>query len=184
MTATTYVATIVSAVLAPLFSSDDSDDYLGADAVEAAINETADIADRVFEATLGEPQLKDFGGFFRQDWKVVIPTEASDYEDPGSLVFDLPFGHEDDSSMLYVLMDVTGADSIGDIEGTEVPMEIVGGNPMVLWDAVRDADGAVGVPEPAEVEDVGGNGQSLGESDASSADAPGDTSDETADGGE
>jgi len=136
--------TVVAALAAmnPFRSTADDRPIRGAEAVEAAIREAEAITDRVFEATLGEPDIKDFGGYFQPDWKVVVPVSASDYEDPGSLVFDLPRGRNDEDSLLYVLMDAVGADAIADIEGATVPMEIVGGNPMVLWDAVRadDAD--------------------------------------------
>lgn len=142
MSLTITIASVLAA-LNPL-SSTASDDrpIRGAEAVEAAISEVESIVDRTFEAALGEPDVKDFGGYFQSDPKVVIPVAASDYENPGSLVFDLPRGQNDDDALLYILMDHVGADSIADIEGARVPMEIVGGNPMVLWDAVRadDAD--------------------------------------------
>jgi hypothetical protein len=37
-------------------------------------------------------------------------------------------------------MNAVGADEIADIEGAEVPMEVVGGNPMVFWDQINDPD--------------------------------------------
>ncbi|UBF22328.1 hypothetical protein HRTV-11_gp71 [Halorubrum virus HRTV-11] len=141
MNLTVAIASVFAA-LSPFRSTAPERTISGAEAVEAAISEVEAITDRVFEATLGEPDIKDFGGYFQPDWKVVVPVSASDYEDPGSLVFDLPRGRSDDDSLLYVLMDAVGADEIADINGATVPMEIVGGNPMVLWDAVRadDAD--------------------------------------------
>lgn len=141
------------AALNPFRSTDtDHRPIRGAEAVEAAINEVEAITDRVFEATLGEPDIRDFGGYFQPDWKVVIEVEASDYENPGSLVFDLPMGRDDENSLLYVLMDHVGAESVADIEGKVVPMEIVGGNPMVLWDAVQ-ADDAEAEADAEELDD-------------------------------
>lgn len=136
MTVSTYLASVTRTVLAPLFSTPDQ--RLGADHVQAAINESAAITNRQFTATLDEPELKDFGGMFQPDWKVVINVAASDYEDPGPLVFDLPRGNDDESALFYTLMDTLQVDEIGDIEGVEVPMEVVGGNPMVLWDVLTD----------------------------------------------
>lgn len=145
----------VFAALNPLNRTADERDIYGAEAVEAAILEFEAITDRTFKAFLGEPDIKDFGGFFQPDWKVVIPVAATDYENPGSLVFDLPRGRQDEESLLYVLMEAVGAETIAEIEGCTVPMEIIGGNPMVLWDAVAadDADGREESPMTAEEAD-------------------------------
>ena len=139
MKATAYINGIVHALAAPFFSDSDPVKY-GADDVQAAINEVSSITDREFMATLHEPTLENFGGFFQNDWKVLIGVTSTDYKDPSPLIFDLPRGEEDDEALLYVLMNAVGADEIADIEGAEVPMEVAGGNPMVFWDQINDPD--------------------------------------------
>ena len=152
MKATAYINGIVHALAAPFFSDSDPVKY-GADDVQAAINEVSSITDREFMATLHEPTLENFGGFFQNDWKVLIGVTSTDYKDPSPLVFDLPRGEEDDEALLYVLMDAVGADEIADIEGAEVPMEVVGGNPMVFWDQINDPD-EEDIDEPISEEEV------------------------------
>ena len=115
MSVGTYVAGVVGALLSPFFSEDEPN-ILGAADVEAAINEMSYIRNRLFKVTLGEPQLRNYGGVYRDDWKVVVPATSSDYTDPGNLIFDLPGGPTDPDSYLYVLMNAVGAEEIADIE--------------------------------------------------------------------
>jgi hypothetical protein len=136
----TYLAGVVSAVLSPLFSDPPEPRVLGAADVEAAINEASDIRNRLFKVTLGEPQLRNYGGVYRDDWKVVVPATSSDYTDPGDPIFDLPGGRKDPNAYLYVLMNAVGAEEIADIEGTVVPMEVISGNPTVFWDALIESN--------------------------------------------
>ncbi|WP_372611701.1 hypothetical protein [Halomonas sp.] len=157
MSLTAYLFGVGASLAAPFFTKDEPR-TLGADDVQAAINEMNDITERDFIATLGEPELRDYGGFFQDDWKVIVPVTASDYADPGPLVFDLPRGVSDDDSLLYRLMDVTGADTVHDIEGTEVPMEVVGGNTMVFWDALAaPSEESKFVPEDEQESDEAGD---------------------------
>jgi hypothetical protein len=138
--------------------------------IEAAINEASDIRNRLFKVTLGEPQLRNYGGVYRDDWKVVVPATSSDYTDPGDLIFDLPGGPTDPDWYLYVLMNAVGADEIADIEGTVVPMEVISGNPTVFWDALIESN-EEDIDEPISEEEV----DEIVESDVSPLDEAADS---------
>ena len=166
----TYLAGVVSAVLSPLFSDSPELRILGAADVEAAINEASDIRNRLFKVNLGEPQLRNYGGVYRDDWKVVVPAISSDYTDPGDLIFDLPGGPTDPDSYLYVLMNAVGAEEIADIEGTVVPMEVISGNPTVFWDALIESN-EEDIDEPISEEEV----DEIVESDVSPLDEAADS---------
>lgn len=135
------IATIVSK-LNPLRSTTPEPTPKGAEAVRMAVDETAFLRGRSLGATLEEPEMRDFGGYFQNDWKVVIPFDVDENVDAGCLIFDLPKGHQDVESDLLKLFEAlhVGLDTLEEVEGMTVPVELENGNPTVMWEEVRSDD--------------------------------------------
>lgn len=116
----------------------------GADAVKSAVTELEQLADRTFDATLGEPDLvtEDEVTYFNEP-KIVIPILNSPFESVNRLVFDIPEGREDEASMFLDFLDVFGLafDSMEDLDGESVPIEFIGGNVGIVWDEITDDTG-------------------------------------------
>jgi hypothetical protein len=113
----------------------------GADAVKSAVTELEQLAERTFDAKLGEPDLvsEDEVTYFNEP-KIVIPILNSPFESVNRLVFDIPEGREDEASMFLDFLDVFGLDfdSMEDLNGESAPVEFIGGNAGIVWDEITD----------------------------------------------
>jgi hypothetical protein len=127
------IATVVSKLFRPTTTDPTP---TGAEAVRMAVDETAFLRGRSLEAVLEEPEMRDFGGYFQSEWKIVIPFDVDQNVEAGCLIFDLPNGHQDVESDLLDLLNAlnVGLDTLEEIEGMVVPVELENGNPTVMWD--------------------------------------------------
>lgn len=136
-------------ILGRLFSSNDTSNSLGGaetvvDAIYAAVG-----GHDVTYAVLGEPELREYGGSYDSDLKVVVPLTSDRYDDPAPLTFDIPDSLDDETSALLDFLEAIGADPAGldelgvfDIEGTQIPVTRENGKLVPLWEEFADtADG-------------------------------------------
>lgn len=127
----------------------------GADAVRTAVNEFEQLAERSFDARLGEPDVVDEEDVeYFNNPKIVVPILNSPFESVNRLVFDVPDGREDEASLFIDLLNVfdLGFDSMEDLEGVSVPMFFLNGNASVMWDQITD-DSDKGEDEISQKED-------------------------------
>ena len=129
--------------IATLFGYHSSDDGpTGAEAVRQAVKEIEDILNSTVDARLGEPDIVQGEGRYFNDAQVVVPVYDLPLVDDTNLMFDLPEGVDDELSQFNQLLDMFGVEfeNMEDLEGTTVPVEFHGGNPVVAWDKVVDPE--------------------------------------------
>lgn len=94
-----------------------------------------------YVGTLGEPDIIDRGGQHTTDLYVVVPltTEHEDHPDPSNLEYPLPEGPDDKLTGFYGLLtrfDIQDIELLGELEGEEVPLHLVDGSLVPVWDEI------------------------------------------------
>lgn len=127
----------------------------GADAIRTAVQEYQDLSERDFTAILGEPEVLRQGGEFFNEPKVVVPIEDGPFDESQRLFFDLPHDVNDDESQFTQLLELFGLtfETMEEVAGQEAPVTFIGGNILVDWDVMKQAESS---DKGGETQDAGG----------------------------
>lgn len=161
---TQYVSGIVKAIFTPSRLDDRIEEVEcehktpgGPEGIERAMDELKNLTDEQYEVTLGLPDIVGDGADFFENHKVVIPLKDAPYDGLNRLVFDLAHP-EDPLAKLNRLMDALDVEEVSELHGKTVPVDIIGGNQVVLWDEVFDPVPEDGMKEsednPHETADI------------------------------
>jgi hypothetical protein len=112
---------------------------LGPEAIVEAVYTQQDVTD-VDYAVMGTPRLRDFGGRYQTNYKVVVPLDAEiDEVDLPPFVFDLPEQPELDGALMALtkLYDVFRVEDLNLLTGQEVPLMWHNGYPSPELNRLR-----------------------------------------------
>ena len=131
------ITAVFSRIVSTIYRSESEPDASGSGAVEVrdAINEFGAMAEGIVNGTLGEPYMMAGKGQYFTDPKVVVPVSNVQFTEETELIFDVPQGYDDDNAAFVDLLEVYDLDieSMEYLEGEQVPVVFVDGNPMVAW---------------------------------------------------